>query len=86
MIIIKKYHKVRDHSHYTGKYTEAAHNNCNLRQKTSKEIYVVFHDGSTYDHHFVINKLAKKFEGQFVFLGGYSEKPITFSVPIKKRT
>ena len=31
MIIIKKYHKVRDHSHYTGKYTEAAHNNCNLR-------------------------------------------------------
>ena len=27
----KKYHKVRDHCHYTGKYRGDAHNICNLR-------------------------------------------------------
>ena len=30
----KKYHKVRDHCHYTGKFRGAAHNICNLRYKT----------------------------------------------------
>ena len=32
----KKYHKVRDHCHYSGKFREAAHNICNLRYKTPK--------------------------------------------------
>ena len=32
----KKYHKVRDHCHYTGNYREAACNICNLRYKTPK--------------------------------------------------
>ena len=27
----KKYHKVIEHCHYTGKYREAAHSICNLR-------------------------------------------------------
>ena len=27
----KKYHKVRDHDHYAGKYRGAAHSDCNLR-------------------------------------------------------
>ena len=43
----KKYHKVTDHCHYTGKYRGAAHNICNLRYKTLKEIPIVFHNGST---------------------------------------
>ena len=54
----KKYHKVRDHCHYTGKYRGAAHSICNLRYKIPKEIPVVFHNGSTYDYHFIIKKLA----------------------------
>ena len=60
----KLYHKVIDHCHCTGTFRGAAHRICNLRYKTSKEIPVVFHNGSTYDYHFIINKLAKEFDGQ----------------------
>ena len=80
----KKYHKVRDHCHYTGKCRRAAHSICNLRYKTPKEIPVVFYNGCTYDYHFIIKKLAKELEGQFECLGENTEKYITFSVPIKK--
>ena len=80
----KKHHKVRDHCHLTGKYRRAAHDICTLRYKTPKEIPVVFHNGSTYDYHFIINQLAKEFDGQLECLGENTEKYITFSVPIKK--
>ena len=50
----KKNYKVRDHCRYTGKYRGAAHNICNLRYKVPKEIPIVFHNGSTYDYHFII--------------------------------
>ena len=76
--------KVRDHCHYTGKYRGAAHNNCNLNYKIPKEIPVVFHNGSTYDYHFIIKQLAREFKGYFHCLGENTEKYITFSVPIKK--
>ena len=81
----KKHYKVRDHCHYTGKYTGAAHNICNLRYKVPKEIPVVFHNGSTYDYHFIIKELVKEFDGNFEYLGENTEKYITFSVPIKKK-
>ena len=55
----QKYHKVRDHCHYTGKYRGAAQNICNLRYKTPKEILVIFHNGSTYDYHFIIKDFAE---------------------------
>ena len=54
----KKYHKVRDHCHYTGKYRGAAHDICKLRYKIPKKIPVVFHNVSTYDDHFKIKELA----------------------------
>ena len=57
----KKNYKVRDHWHYTGKYRGAAHNICNLRYKVPKEIPIVFHNGSTYDYHFIIKELVKEF-------------------------
>ena len=81
----KKQQKVRDHCHCTGKYRGAAHNICNLRYKIPKEIPVVFHNGSTYDYHFIIKELVKEFEGNFGCLGENTEKYITFSVPIKKK-
>ena len=80
----KKHYKVRDHCHYTGKYRGAGHNICNLRYKISKEIPVVFHNGSTYDYHFIIKELVKEFDGNFECLGEKTEKYITFSAPIKK--
>ena len=80
----EKNYKVRDHCHYTGKYRGAAHNMCNLRYKIPKEVPVVFHNGSTYDYHFIIKELAKEFNGNFECLGENTEKYITFSVPIKK--
>ena len=81
----KKNYKVRDHCHYTGKYRGAAHNICNLRYKVLKEIPVVFHNGSTYDYHFIMKELVKEFEGNFDCLGENTEKYITFSVPLKKK-
>ena len=81
----KKHHKVRDHCHYTGKYIGAAHNICNLRYKIPKKIPIVFHNGSTYDYHFIIKELVKESDGNFECLGENTEKYITFSVPIKKK-
>ena len=80
----KLYRKIRDHCQYTGKYRGAAHSICNLRYKIPKEIPVIFHNGSTYDYHFIIKQLAKEFKGNFECLGENTEKYITLSVPIKK--
>ena len=55
-----------------------------MRYKVSKKIPVVFHNGSTYDYHFVIKQLAEEFEGQSECSGENTEKYITFLVPIKK--
>ena len=67
----KLYHKIKDYCHYTG---GAAHSICHLRYKIPKEIRLVFHNGSTYDYHFVIKQLAKEFDGQFECLGENTEK------------
>ena len=80
----KKYHKVRDLCHYTGKCRGAAHDICNLRYKTPKEIPVISHNGSSYDY-FIIKELANVFEEKFECLVENAEKYMTFSVPIKKK-
>ena len=45
----------------------------------------MFHNGSTYDYHFIIKELVKEFNGNFECLGKNTEKYVTFSVPIKKK-
>ena len=55
----KKKQKFRDHCHYTGQYRGAAHSTCNLRYQIPKTIHIVFHNGSTYDYHFIIKQLAR---------------------------
>ena len=64
-IEFKLYHKVRDHCYYTAKFRGAAHSICNLKYKVSKEILVVIHNGSTYDHHFIIKPSTEEFQGNF---------------------
>ena len=76
--------KVRDHCHYTRKFRGASHTQCNVRYKVPKEISLVFHNGSTYDYHFIIKQLAEEFEGEFECLGENTEKYITFLVPLEK--
>ena len=65
--------KVRDHCHYTRNLRGAAHSECNLRYNVPKKIPIVFHNGSTYDYHFVIKKLAEEFKGDFECLGENAE-------------
>ena len=52
------YHKVRDYCHYIGKFIASARSICNLRYNIPKQIPIIFHNGSKYDYHFVIKKLA----------------------------
>ena len=56
------------------KYRGAAQSICNLRYNTPEEIPIVFHNGSTYDYHFIIKELAKEFVGKFERLGENTEK------------
>ena len=49
-----------------------------------KEVPVLFHNGSTYNYHFIIKELAKEFKGEFEWLRENTEKYITFSEPVKK--
>ena len=50
-------------------YGAAAHSICNLRYKTPEEVHVVFHNGSNYEHYFIIKELAENFEGQLECMG-----------------
>ena len=68
----------RDDCHYRGGYRGVAHSTCNLNYSVPKNIYIAVHNGSNYDYHFIINKLAKEFEKQFTCLGENTEKHKTF--------
>ena len=61
----EKYHKVRDHCHYTGKFRGTAHSICNLTYKIPKTIPLIIHNGSTYDYHFIIKQLSEGLKVNF---------------------
>ena len=58
--------------------------NANVQHKVPKNISVAFHNGSSYDNHFVIKQLAKDFNGYFNCIGENTEKYISFSVTVLK--
>ena len=45
---------------------------------------MVFHNGLSYDYHFIIKELGKDSEGEFKCMGENTEKYQTFSVPVRK--
>ena len=55
-----------------------------MKYGISKEFAVIFHNGSNYDYHFIIKKLAEELEGRFSCLGENTEKYATFPVLIDK--
>ena len=74
---------VKDHCHYTGKFSRVAHIICNLDYNVQKEIPIMIHNASC-DTHFMLNRLVIEFKGEVNCIGDNMEKYITFSVPIKK--
>ena len=65
----KKIKKIRDHRHYKRQLRGTEHSICNLEYTVPKNIPIIFfHNGSIYDYHFVIKKLAKEFKNQFTCL------------------
>ena len=67
--MIKKYWKVRDYCHYTGKLRSTVHSICNLRYSIPKEIPLAIQNGLNHDFRFIVTDQAKEFEGEFSFLG-----------------
>ena len=80
----KNYRKVRDYCHYNSKYRGAAHSISNLKFNVNNEIPVVFHNGSSYDYHFIMKILSNEFVRKFECLWENAENYKAFSVPIEK--
>lgn len=75
--------KVRDHSHLTGIYRGAAHNDCNLNFQEAKFIPIVFHNLSNYDAHFIIKGLASEVEGGIKVIPRNDQLYIAFTKTLK---
>ena len=67
--------KIKDHCHYTGKFTGTAHSECNLNHKVPKDISIIIHNAS-YDTHFIINQLAEEFKGELNCVGTWKNKSL----------
>ena len=80
----KNHWHVRGHCHFTGQYRGAAHGVFNLRFNDHNEIYVVFHNGSNYDYHFVMKILANEIKDKLKCLEENTEKYNTFLVLVEK--
>ena len=72
--------KFRNHFHYSGEYGGPLHSINSLKYSVTKEIPIVFGNGSNDHYHFIIKELVKEFENQFTYLGENTGKYITFLV------
>ena len=81
----KKYHKVRDHYHYTERYRGAAHSICNLKCSAPRKMSITFQNGSNYDYNFIMKELVEEFEKQFNCLEENTVRNIASTVPKEKK-
>ena len=73
---------VRDHDHITGKYREAAHNECNFKLKLNPKtapIPVIFHNLKGYDGH-LLQQGMPRVNGEINCIPTNTEKYISFSL------
>ena len=80
----ERYCKVKDHCQYTGEYRGAPHSIYNLRYSVPKEIPIVFRNGSNYNDHFIIKKIAEKFKTKLFIQEKILKRHNLFSLPIEK--
>ena len=71
--------KVRDHCHFTGQYSGAAHNSCNLQCRKPMILPVIFHSLQGYEAHLFMKQLARELN----CIPSTEEKYISFSKKIK---
>ena len=74
----EKNHPVRDHCHYTDKYRDPTHNECNSQFRKPKFTPIFFHNLSGYDSHLFIKNLGKT-QGNIKCIPNIEEKYISFS-------
>ena len=77
----KRFSKVRDHCHYTGKFRGAAHQSCNLKFQRPKFTPVFFHNLQNYDAHLFVRALGLMDEVLSIkCIPNNDEKYISFSL------
>ena len=77
----KRFSKVRDHCHFTGKFRGAAHQSCNLKFQRPKFTPVFFHNLQNYDAHLFVRALGLMDEVLSIkCIPNNDEKYISFSL------
>lgn len=71
--------KVRDHSHITGEFRDAAHQKCNLNYQEARHVPVVFHNLTNYDAHFIIRDISNKIPGAISIIPCNDQQYISFT-------
>ena len=76
--------KVLDHCHYSGKFLGYAHNQCNLKRRSTNYVPVIAHNSSNYDiHHLCKNLHEFDPECKVDIIPLTDEKYVTLSIGVK---
>ena len=63
----QKYHRFRDHCHYTDECRGSACSICKLNYNIHQEITIIFYKRAHHYYHFIIIELPEEFKGQFSY-------------------
>ena len=59
--VIKRYtnNDIRVRDHITGKYRRSSHQDCDLNQKLTDKVPLIFHNLRSYNSHFILRQITK---------------------------